>query len=357
MRAVLSHPLGRTLLAGSLLLAGTLRFVPGLDRWSGVASWMLFWGLLGYVASVVGHLWSRGEDTSSAGPEVRLELSEMAVKSWLRRDAACHPASLLPLGTAVVSGGYALLQAPGTGGLLWASMLLGISLAVSGACFLWRHTFRYQQRYGGRVQELLDAMNRERTERELVEAAELRQALEAGFSTAGSVEGLKVLSGLVWEYEELRTTPNTDSLSVNLVPYLAAETYQQGLSTLSDALELMRLAPTPDRERLEREIGGLEGEVEALKGDQRQSERLRIREDTLESHRGRLDMLVQLEVLIDQLLYQAGRCEASLHRARLELGALRTGSSETSVSSVIGPLRETLSRAKEVQDELRRLGY
>ena len=361
MRAVLSHLLGSHSWLEACCWRGRCGSCRGLDRWSGVASWMLFWGLLGYVASVVGILWSRGEDTSSAGPEVRLELSEMAVKSWLRRDAACHPASLLPLGTAVVSGGYALLLAPGTGGPLWATMLLGISLAVSGACFLWRHTFRYQQRYGIRVQELLDAMNRERTERELVEAAQLRQALEAGFSTAGSVEGLKVLTGLVCEYEQLQTEPrqnkDTDTLSVTLVPSLAAETYSQGLSALSDAWYLMKLAPTLERERLEREIDGLEVEVEALKGDQRQSERLRIREDTLESHRGRLDMLVQLEVLIDQLLYQAGRCEASLHRARLELGALRTGSSEKSVSSVIGPLRETLSRAKEVQDELRRLGY
>ena len=207
----------------------------------------------------------------------------------------------------------------------------------------------------------MDTRDRERAKRELVEAAELRRALEAGFSAIGSVEGLKALTALVWEYQELQPAlgrrMDTDTLSVNLVPSLAGETYRQGLSVLSDALDLMRIVGTPDRERLEREIGGLEEDVEALKGDQDQAERLRIREDTLASHRQRLDMLGQLQVDIDQLLHQAGRCEASLHRARIELAAIRTGSSGISVSSVIEPLRETLLRAKEVQDELRGLGY
>ena len=140
-------------------------------------------------------------------------------------------------------------------------------------------------------------------------------------------------------------------------PPLAGETYRQGLSVLSDALELMEVAHTSDTERLKRDISGLEGEVEALKGDQSQAERLRIREDTLASHRQRLDMLGQLQVHIDQLLYQAGRCEASLHRARIELAGIKTGSSQTGVDSVIEALRDTLLRAKEVQDELKRLGY
>ena len=360
MRTVLLHP-GLTILGVSLLLAGALRLAPGLDRWSGLVPWMLFWGLLAYMASVVGIIWSRSEDFSSTGQSVGMELSEMATKRWLRWDAARHPTTLFPLSIAVASGGYVLLLAPGSGGELKATMLLGISVAVAAGSFLWRQTFRYPRRYGNRVQELMDTLNRERTKRELVEVAQLRQAVEAGFSTIGSVEGLKALTALVWEYQELQPAlgrhRDTGTLSVTLVPSMAEETYRQGLSALSDTLDLMRIAHTPDRERLEREIDGLEGDVEALKGDQGQAERLRIREDNLASHRRRLDMLGQLQVHIDQLLHQAGRCEASLYHARIELAAIRTGSSEMNVSSVIEPLREALLRAKEVQDELRRLGY
>ena len=125
MRAALLHSLGLTLLAGSLLLAGTLRLAPGLDRWSELAPWMLFWGLLAYVASVVGVLWSHSEDLSPAGESIGVELSAMAIERWLRSDAAHHPATLLPLGIAIASGGYVLLLAPSTGGELWATMLLG----------------------------------------------------------------------------------------------------------------------------------------------------------------------------------------------------------------------------------------
>ena len=361
MRAVLLHPLGLTLLGGSLLLAGALRLVPGLDRWSELGPWMLYWGLLAYVASAIGMLWSRSEEFSSMGQSVEVGLSEMAIRRWLRWDVTCHPATLVPVGIAVVSGGYVLLLASGTGGELWATMLLGISVAAAAGSLLWRQTFRYPERYKSRVQEVMDTLDRERTKREEAEVAQLRQALEAGFSTIESEEGLKALTALVCEYQELQPAlgrhRDTDTLSVTLVPSLAGEAYRQGLSAMSDALDLMRLSHTADRERLEREIDGLEGDVEALKRDQGQADRLWIREDTLASHRRRLDMLGQLQVRIDQLLHQAGRCEASLHRARIELAAISAGSSETSVDSITEALRETLLRAKEVQDEMRRLGY
>ncbi len=94
-----------------------------------------------------------------------------------------------------------------------------------------------------------------------------------------------------------------------------------------------------------------------MEADESQAERLRIKEDTLASHRQRLGILEQLQLSVDQLLFQAGRCEASLHRTRIELAAIRIGSSETSVDSVTEALRRTIQQAKEVQDELRRLGY
>ena len=119
----------------------------------------------------------------------------------------------------------------------------------------------------------------------------------------------------------------------------------------------MRAVHTPGRERLERELANMEGDIETLKLDESQAERLRLKEDTLASHRQRLDMLDQLQLRLERFLYQAGRCEASLHRTRIELAAIRTGSSEATIDSVTEALRRTIHQVKEVQDELRRLGY
>ena len=119
----------------------------------------------------------------------------------------------------------------------------------------------------------------------------------------------------------------------------------------------MRATRTPGRDRLQREITDLEREAEVLKEDESQAERLSLKEDTLASHRQRLDIVEQLQLDVDQLLFQAGRCEASLHRTRIDLAAIRIGSSEASVDSATEALRRTIRQAKEVQDELRRLGY
>ena len=53
MRLALTHPFGLTLRATSLLLALTLRYLPGLDRWSHLAGWLVPLGLLVYIASVI----------------------------------------------------------------------------------------------------------------------------------------------------------------------------------------------------------------------------------------------------------------------------------------------------------------
>ena len=75
------------------------------------------------------------------------------------------------------------------------------------------------------------------------------------------------------------------------------------------------------------------------------------------SHKERLDMIKQQELRVDKLLYQCDRCEASLHRTRIELASLKTESSETSVSAVTETLQRTINQAKEVQEELKRLGF
>ena len=52
MSAALFHPLGVTILAGSLLVAGAVRFLPGAGGLSTMAPWILFCGAMGLVGVV-----------------------------------------------------------------------------------------------------------------------------------------------------------------------------------------------------------------------------------------------------------------------------------------------------------------
>ena len=288
-------------------------------------------------------------------------LSEPAIRRQLLGDAVQHPATLLPLAIAIMSVLYLSLVSPIVGGGLWAMVLLVVSGIGTAVGFVWRYVLRYTEEFGNRARELMDLLEEERARLEHAEVGQRREALQAGFSSIGSTEGLKALTELVSEYERLQPTlghqRDTDPFSMSLVPSLAVETYRQGLSVLWDALEMMRAVHTPGRERLERELAEMEREVGTLKLDESQAGRLRLREDTLASHRQRLDMLDQLQLRLERFLYQAGRCEASLHRTRIELAAIRTGSSEATVDSVTEALSRTIHQVKEVQEELKKLGY
>ena len=190
--------------------------------------------------------------------------------------------------------------------------------------------------------------------------ARLYEALRSGFLSIESTQGLKACDQLANEYEQLQHAltrrSDSDPLSLSHLPILAGETYRRGLDVLSDALELMRAANTTETESLQSEISEFEREIESDEVGESEMER-GIKEDSLGSHRQLLEMLDQLRLRADQLLLQAGRCGAALHHTRIELAAVRTDNSQTRTELVIGALERTIHRAKEVQEELRRIGY
>ena len=189
----------------------------------------------------------------------------------------------------------------------------------------------------------------------------LLDSLQYGFSRNQSTQGLKALQQLSYEYTGLQlvleSQKETDTLSVAHIPPLAEETYRQGLGVLNNALGLLQSVHSSDRGRLEAEVAELEGEIEALRGDYSQEARVRMKEETLASHRERLDMVNQQHSHVEELLHQCGRCEASLSRTRIQLAELKAESSEVSISAVTETLRKTINQAMEVQEEMKRLGY
>ena len=86
-------------------------------------------------------------------------------------------------------------------------------------------------------------------------------------------------------------------MSVAHIPTLAEETYRQGLSVLSDALELTVAGSAPGRERLDQEKSPTwRRKSRKRKRGGGHAEPLRIKEASLSSHRQRLDMLDQLQL-------------------------------------------------------------
>jgi hypothetical protein len=190
--------------------------------------------------------------------------------------------------------------------------------------------------------------------------AERQRAVEEGFAQLKSIEGQKAAADLVYEYSQLQPILTrrrlTDSLAVGQIPALADETYKQGLSVLQDALDLMEATSAKDKDRLDDENRQLVKEMASLSDDPAQAGRVRVRQERLASNKELLQIMNQQQGRIDELLYQSDRCGASLHRTRMELAAMRAEGSEEGVSAVVDTLRLTISHAKGVQDEMRRMG-
>ena len=363
MRDVLFHPLGITLLAGSALLAGGLRFLeflPLVGEFSAMAPGVLFLGALGYTALVVALLWPELE-SSLPYSRVEADLSDSTVRERLRSEAIRHPVTLLSLALVAVSACYLALLEPHLGGGLLVRSMGVIALVAGIGSFLWHNVVHRRQRYSGMVRWLTDASLEAKARVEKEALVRLREGLEAGFPEVGSELGIKSLRGLDDEFFKLGLAldnhGNAASVSLAAVPALARETYHRGLSVLGDVLELMRAADGPSLELLETEIAELEAEIRSLEADDGQRTRTLILQDTLASQRQRLVMQERLWLRADQLLHLASRCEVTLNLTRIQVAGIRAGGLESGVDPVVNALRETVHRAKEVQDELQQLGY
>ena len=321
----------------------------------------MFLGAAGYIALVVALLWPGLETTPTFGQQVTADLSDTAVKTRLRREAIQNPATLLSLALAVLSICYLGLLEPAFGNGLAVMAMGATAVAVGAGTFLWRYVVHRRDRYADMIDWLTDVSMEAKARAEDAELAQLRTNLEEGFPSVGSDLGLKTLKGLDEEFLKLSPVLEnhdwTTSMSLAAVPALADETYRRGLSVLADALELMKAVDGPTREELEAEIANLESDIRSFEHDGDQRTKTLILEGTLASHRQRLGMQDQLRLRAGQLLHLASRCEASLNLTRIQVVGIKTGGLESVVDAAVETLQETVRRAKEVQEELQKLGY
>jgi len=126
---------------------------------------------------------------------------------------------------------------------------------------------------------------------------------------------------------------------------------------LQDVFELERLVRTTDNAQLQSETAELQKKAAVLRDDPEGRDRFVQVNERIQSNQERLHMLRKIKQRMEELMYQAGRCEASLGKTRIQLAALKAEASEIGVSAVTDTLRKTIDRARDVQNELKNMGY
>ncbi|MBI4233068.1 MAG: hypothetical protein HY686_01350 [Chloroflexi bacterium] len=192
------------------------------------------------------------------------------------------------------------------------------------------------------------------------EFEKLQRDLQIGFSQLSLQAGLKALGLLVEAYrllqDVLEQKTGTEPLVVGMVPGLAEETMGEGLNILRRALGLAQSVHASRPSQMEQEIGELQGAIAELKTQGQQAELLEIRERQLASLEGKLRKIQQQQLGLERLLLACGDCELSLFDARIDLAALQANVSEATIGAVTERLRRAIGQARELQEELRRLG-
>ncbi len=289
-------------------------------------------------------------------------LSEVEIKKALIFDAVQHPATSLPSTLFIMSAIWLGLWSHKFDGQVESLILLILSGLLAAGTFFWRCSIQYNQRYALKTKEVMALLEQRRSEREEEELKQWRETLQSGFANTSTSthDGTKALQQLVYVYDRLQAVVErkkpTDPLALAQIPALAEGTYRQGLRILTDALHLMTAIRSPENERLEREIVEYEKELEVLKNDECEAPRVKMREETIASHRQRLELVNQQALRVDQLLHQSEICEASLHRTHIEIAALKANGMNSRVRMVTDTLKNTINQAKEVQEEMSRLG-
>jgi hypothetical protein len=288
-------------------------------------------------------------------------LSACEVRKQLLIDILQDKCSLLPLALSIGALLYSLLYAPVLGGLIISLGVFSITAFVSLTMFIWRYVICFQQNFALKSQELIAYYEAQNLFLEKQRLIETHARLEHGFSEIKASEGLSTLHKLDHEYKALEPVlisgKETDLLSISSLEALVKETYLRGLSVLVDVFELERAIRSTDHAQLQVEITELQRKASTAVYDPSQQKWIAQVNERIASNQERLNMVSNLNKRVEELLYQANRCEASLGKTRIELAALKADASEIGVSAVLETLRTTIDRAREVQEELKQLGY
>jgi hypothetical protein len=264
-----------------------------------------------------------------------------------------YPVALLPFAASVLGLMYFVFLSPQLG-LGTPVLVLSAALLAVGAKGALTHV---GAEYDLATERAAREQEAQREKESYEQAQHVHQSLKDGFSSIESGKGLKVLAQLTMEFELWQASQYrreaSDPLAMMLVPQLVTETYRRGISALSDALAIGGETKLSDAERLSREADALVLDLEDALPEALKNQK----EALLASHRQRLQGIEELSFAQENLFFHAQLCEAALHKGRIEVVAIRSGSIHGSVDGVIQALQKTIQQVKTVQEEIRRLGY
>ena len=269
-------------------------------------------------------------------------------------DALQHVTSLLALLGAGLAAIWLQVLAPELGGTLPATVLLLVSLGGLGV------SVAVQVRAGASSRRHLVELEEQAAaaSRESREAVERLTTELAALSSDDGANGRRLLVQLIGERHAVEglLAKNGSRLPSNLVEALSefsGATFRQGVSALSDAVELLEFARHTDQARLDDELAHLEAR---LASDTETDQRDRARD--IERRDARRRLLARHDAAGEHardLLFSVERCATALAEARVDVASALAGDSRVDVDGVVGNLQATVRHVREVQAEMRLL--
>jgi hypothetical protein len=287
-----------------------------------------------------------------AAKQVKRRLNSANLKRYTVQDTLQYPATVVSIAIFVLSMGYLLLLASTFGMKLAAIVLIVISGMTAAVTFY----LRYPKEYAEKSRQITEELIAEREQKESVELFSQEETLQTGFMNVYSPEGAKALDAMSKEFRQWVTAldqhKSIDPLAASALRSAGGETLRTGLNILSDAFDLMKLVQMTGTTRLENEILATEREIAHLRNEPDRTEHINFKQQVLSSLKDRLNALSQIQLCIEQLIHQAGRCEGVLRAARVELAGFRDNNTHKSLDSVITTLQECQVQVKEAQTSL-----
>lgn len=264
--------------------------------------------------------------------------------------------TLLPLivgGLAVI---FLVVLSPELGSAALAIGVLGVALLTAAGSF-WRC-----YRVGAAARATLIARNAQ-ARADALERDRTREHLASGLTALDTGEGrngLRLLHALGAEFDAMASLAGRDSGRVPanlaaLISELVTDTYTHGMSALSDALELLQFAEGPEHRRLLTELHEIErrlvtGNYPDDRSRDRDEQRRDSRQQLLRRH-------AEGQQRAGDLMFEAEQATTALAEARVELASTRGADAQVDVDTVVANLQTTIRNVRELQDELRQLGY
>ena len=136
-------------MVGTAVAIVVFQFGPGLDRWAGVAPWLLLWGAMAYLAVVFAATGTReSEDPGALRQLVRgMVFADSDIRRRVYADGASRRSTLVPLVVGVAAAAFLWLLGADFATVSFVGAVLVAGVGAALGAFVWRTVVRYPAEY------------------------------------------------------------------------------------------------------------------------------------------------------------------------------------------------------------------